>query len=148
MKIAVINGVNLNMLGIREKNVYGESTYEELVKGIEKFVAVNFKGVQLDFFQSNIEGEIVGKIHSCKDYDGIVLNAGAFTHYSYAILDAIKCVSAAPVIEVHLSNIAAREEFRRNSVIAPACAGSIAGLGADVYKLAITYFCAMMPKKA
>lgn len=144
MKIVIMNGVNLNMLGIREKNVYGDITLAEINKRLERFARENFStGVELEFFQSNIEGEIVNAIHKAALSDGVILNAGAFTHYSYAIHDAIKCIPTVPVIEVHMSNINAREEFRRISVIAPACIGSISGFGAESYKLAITYLAAL-----
>lgn len=136
MKFLVINGVNLNMTGIREKGVYGSRTLEEINERIAAYCKAN--GDEVDFYQSNIEGEICGKIQSCFDgsYDGVVLNAGAFTHYSYAIHDAIRCIST-PVVEVHMSNVHAREEFRSRSVISPACKGVIAGFGEKSYILAI-----------
>lgn len=136
MKIMVINGPNLNMLGVREKNIYGSKSYEDLISYIEE--CGKELNVQLDFYQSNIEGEIINCIQKCyfEKYDGIVINPGAFTHYSYAIHDAIKSVSI-NTIEVHLSNIHCREEFRKISVTAPACIGQISGLGEEGYVLAI-----------
>ena len=139
MKFLVINGVNLNMTGRREKGVYGSETLDEINGQIAAFCKKN--GDEVDFYQSNIEGELCGKIQSCIDGqdDGIVLNAGAFTHYSYALHDAIRCIST-PVIEVHMSNVHAREEFRRHSVISPACKGVIAGFGKNSYILALESF--------
>lgn len=139
MKFLVINGVNLNMTGIREKGVYGTKTLDEINADISAFCKKN--GDEVDFFQSNIEGEICSKIQSCIDggYDGIALNAGAFTHYSYAIHDAIKCITT-PVVEVHISNVHAREEFRNVSVISDACKGVIAGFGMNSYILALESF--------
>ncbi|MBQ9081070.1 MAG: type II 3-dehydroquinate dehydratase [Clostridia bacterium] len=139
MKFLVINGVNLNMTGMREKGVYGSQTLDEINAEISAFC--NKNGDSVEFYQSNLEGEICSKIQSCIDasYDGIALNAGAFTHYSYAIHDAIRCIST-PVIEVHMSNVHAREEFRRHSVISPACKGVIAGFGKNSYILALESF--------
>ena len=136
MKFLIINGVNLNMTGMREKGVYGSQTLEQINAEISAYAQAN--GDSVDFYQSNIEGEICTKIQSCfnENYDGIVLNAGAYTHYSYAIHDAIRCIST-PVVEVHMSNVHAREEFRHTSVIAPACKGVVAGFGKNSYVLAI-----------
>lgn len=134
-KYLIINGVNLNMLGIREPGIYGKNT----LKDLEDMVSGKAKelGVEVDFFQSNFEGEIVEKIHSAMGaYDGIIINPGAFTHYSYAIRDAFGSVKL-PVIEVHISNIHKREEFRHNSVIVPECIGQICGLGFKGYVLAL-----------
>ena len=133
MKLLFINGVNLNMTGTREKGVYGTQTLDE----INKQIAAHFKGDTCDFYQSNIEGEICTAIQQSqsKGYDGIVLNAGAFTHYSYAIRDAIAAVEV-PVVEVHLSNIHAREEFRNKSVLSEVCKGVICGFGKASYILA------------
>lgn len=134
-KYIVINGPNLNMLGTREPEVYGMSTLADLETGIKK--RASELGVETDFFQSNTEGEIINKIHEAyKKYNGIIINPGAFTHYSYAIYDAIACIDT-PVIEVHISNIHKREEFRRKSVTAPACVGQICGLGFKGYELAL-----------
>lgn len=135
MKILVINGVNLNMLGLREPEIYGG----EIIQDLENKISAYSKsiGVEVDFFQSNFEGEIVEKIHSAMGtYDGAVINPGAFTHYSYAIHDAIKSVNV-PFVEVHISNIYGREEFRHKSVTAAACVGQISGFGFKGYELAI-----------
>ena len=135
MKILVINGVNLNMLGKREPGIYGNDSLEALEKRVKEFS--EGIGIETDFFQSNFEGEIVEKIHSTMgEYDGVVINPGAFTHYSYAIHDAIRSVNV-PFVEVHISNIHTREEFRHKSVTAAACIGQICGLGFDGYELAI-----------
>ncbi len=134
-KYLVINGVNLNMLGIREPGIYGNSTLEDLEKNVRK--KADELGVEVDFFQSNFEGEIVEKIHSAMgNYNGIIINPGAFTHYSYAIRDAFGSVKM-DVIEVHISNIHKREEFRHTSVIVPECIGQICGLGFKGYELAL-----------
>lgn len=130
MKLLFINGVNLNMTGEREKNVYGGQTLAEINEEIKK----HFSGDECEFFQSNIEGEICGKIQSAK-CDGIILNAGAYTHYSIAIRDAISSVKT-PVVEVHMSNVHAREEFRHTSVLSAACKGVILGFGKNSYILA------------
>ena len=134
-KYLIINGVNLNMLGIREPGIYGKSTLKDLEASVgEKAKTL---GVEVDFFQSNFEGEIVEKIQSALGtYDGIIINPGAFTHYSYAIRDAFGSVKL-PVIEVHISNIHKREEFRHTSVIVPECIGQICGLGMKGYELAL-----------
>lgn len=130
MKLLFINGVNLNMTGVRERGVYGSQTLDE----INEEIAAHFKGAECEFFQSNIEGEICTKLHTAA-CDGIILNAGAFTHYSYAIRDAIASISI-PVVEVHMSNVFRREEFRHKSVISEVCAGTIAGFGKISYILA------------
>jgi 3-dehydroquinate dehydratase-2 len=133
MKIQIINGPNLNLLGIREPGVYGSSPFETFLDTLKK----QYPEIEISYYQSNSEGEIINKIHetgfSC---NGIVLNAGAYTHTSIAIHDAIKSVNV-PVIEVHISNVHARETFRHQSLIAPACKGIIAGFGLDSYRLAI-----------
>lgn len=118
------------MTGVRERGVYGSQTLDE----INEEIAAHFKGAECEFFQSNIEGEICTKLHTAA-CDGIILNAGAFTHYSYAIRDAIASISI-PVVEVHMSNVFRREEFRRKSVISEVCAGTIAGFGKISYILA------------
>ena len=135
MKFLVINGVNLNLLGVREPEKYGTLTLKDLEKSL---YAYSFElGVDLEMFQSNFEGEIVEKIHSSRgNIDGIVINAGAYTHTSVAIRDALAGVDI-PTIEVHLTNIYKREEFRHHSYIAPVAAGQISGLGFDGYKFAI-----------
>lgn len=136
-KYLVINGVNLNMLGIREPGIYGNSTLKDLENNITK--KAQELGVEVDFFQSNFEGEIVEKIHSALGvYDGIIMNPGAHTHYSYAIRDALGCVKI-DTIEVHISNIHKREEFRHTSVTVPECIGQICGLGFKGYELALEY---------
>jgi len=138
MKFLVLNGVNLNLTGRRETGVYGSETLEEINEELGRFVRE--QGHEADFFQSNSEGEICGKIQSSEGvYDGIVLNAGAYSHYSYAIRDAIAAVKT-PVVEVHMSNVCAREEFRRKSVLTEVCRGEILGLGKHVYRLALESF--------
>ncbi len=135
-KILVLLGPNLNMVGVREKGIYGTETAVSIENQIKEFALNN--GFSADIFQSNHEGDLIDKIHSAKDnnYEGVVINAGALTHYSYALRDAIACVKI-PFVEVHMSNIHAREEFRHTSVIAPVCAGQIAGFGKNSYFLAI-----------
>jgi 3-dehydroquinate dehydratase-2 len=135
-KILIINGPNLNMLGRRDPAVYGSETYDDLCVFI-KTEAAKLGFSDSEFFQSNSEGAIIDKIHEADgNFSGIILNAGAYTHYSYAIRDAIDAVRL-PVIEVHLSNVYARDEFRRKSVIAPVCKGSIAGFGKISYSAAL-----------
>ena len=134
-KILIINGPNLNMLGTREPEIYGSETLGD-INGLIKTYARELD-IKCEFFQSNCEGDIVSKIHTVmNEYDGCIINAGAYTHYSYAIFDAIKCIDK-PFIEVHLSNPQSREEFRHKSVIAPACVGTIAGFGKNSYILAL-----------
>ena len=138
MNILVLNGVNLNMTGRRERGVYGVQTLREINERIAAYAAE--RGVEVKFFQNNNEGELCTAIQSAQGrYDGIILNAGAFTHYSYAIRDAIAAVTV-PVVEVHMSNVHAREEFRRNSVLTPVCRGEILGFSADSYILALESF--------
>lgn len=135
MKISVINGPNINFLGIREPDIYGTLTYENLCNDIEKYAIKN--NVDIEFFQSNGEKEIIDYIQSTyKFVDGYVINPAAYTHYSIAILDAIKSVPN-PFVEVHISNIHSREDFRSKSVTSPACIGIISGFGEDSYKLGI-----------
>ena len=140
MKIMIINGPNLNMLGIREKNIYGTFTYEDLCKYIETYPNYKEKDIDFTFLQTNHEGEIVDYLHKAytEKYDGIVLNAGGYTHTSVAIHDAIKAVSI-PTVEVHISNIHAREEFRKVCMTSPACVGQITGLGKLGYVLAVEF---------
>jgi 3-dehydroquinate dehydratase-2 len=133
-KIAVINGPNMNMLGTREPEKYGDRTLADIEGEIAR--AAESLGAECEFFQSNGEGELVTAIQRAGSSRGIILNAGAYTHYSVAIRDAVAAV-AAPAIEVHISNVHAREEFRRVSVIAPVCRGVIAGFGALSYILAL-----------
>ena len=137
MNFYIINGPNLNFLGIREPEIYGDMTLEALNEKIEVFAEKNGNTVQ--FFQSNHEGEIIDYIQEAHhaEADGIIINPAAYTHYSYAIHDALKGATP-PTIEVHLSNIHTREEFRKDSVTAPACVGQIAGFGAEGYLLAIS----------
>lgn len=130
MKLLFINGVNLNMNGLREREIYGGETLDAM----NLRIAAHFAGDECEFYQSNIEGEICNKLHSA-DCDGIILNAGAYSHYSYAIRDAIAAIKI-PVVEVHMSNILSREEFRRTSVLSEVCKGVICGFGANGYILA------------
>ncbi len=134
-KILVIHGPNLNLLGEREPGVYGSSGIDVLNENI--IDRAKAEGLECEIFQSNHEGAIIDRLHSARtSFDGVVINAGAYTHYSYAIRDAIAAIKI-PVIEVHISNIDAREPFRTNSVIAPVCRGSICGLGFMSYYLAV-----------
>lgn len=137
MKFLFINGVNLNLTGRREKGVYGTRTLSD----INADISAHFAEDECLFYQSNIEGEICTRLHAAADegVDGIILNAGAFTHYSYAIRDAIASIDV-PVVEVHMSNVHAREEFRHTSVISAVCRGVIAGFGKDSYILAAQSF--------
>lgn len=137
MKFLFINGVNLNMTGRREKGVYGTRTLSD----INADISAHFAEDECLFYQSNLEGEICTRLHVAADegVDGIILNAGAFTHYSYAIRDAIASIDV-PVVEVHMSNVHAREEFRHASVISAVCRGVIAGFGKDSYILAAQSF--------
>ncbi len=136
-KVLLLLGPNLNLVGIREKEIYGETAAD----AIEKAVAAYGKeiGIEVDIYQSNWEGAIIDKIHEARTkYDAVIINPGALTHYSYAIRDAIAGVSI-PFIEVHMSNIHTREEFRHKSVTAPVCVGQIAGFGAKGYDMALDY---------
>ena len=137
MKFLVMNGVNLNLTGKREKSVYGSETLEQINAKIAAYAAEN--GDSVDFYQSNVEGELVNKLHEAylqKAYDGILFNAGAFTHYSYALRDAIAAIDI-PVAEVHMSNVHAREEFRHTSVFSEVCKGVVCGFGAASYIAAL-----------
>ena len=135
MNVLVINGPNLNLLGVREPDLYGKQDYAALVSLVEETCAQEGLGVEV--YQSNHEGDIVDKIQAALGkFDGIVINPGAYTHYSYAIRDAIAAVRL-PCVEVHMSNVHAREEFRHKSVIGPVCAGVIAGFGKQSYLLAV-----------
>lgn len=137
MKFLVINGVNLNLTGKREKGVYGNATLDEMNEKIATYCKQN--NDEVEFYQSNIEGELVNKIHEAflqRTCDAIVLNAGAFTHYSYALRDAIAAIDI-PVAEVHISNVHAREAFRHNSVLSEVCKGVVCGFGVGSYLAAI-----------
>lgn len=135
LKLLIINGPNLNLLGARQPEIYGKRTFEDFLAELR----LQFPGIELDYFQSNHEGAIIDRLHRLNtETRGVILNAGALTHYSYAIADAISAMSA-PVVEVHISNVYARESFRRHSVLAPVCQGSISGLGLDGYRLAILH---------
>lgn len=137
MKIMVINGPNINMTGIREKGIYGKKTYEQIKEMIEAEALK--RNVQIEVLQSNHEGEIIDFIQRAyfEQFDGIIINPGAYTHTSYAISDALRSVEMIPAIEVHLSNVHAREEFRRISKTAPACAAQMCGFGEYGYILAM-----------
>ncbi|MDR1763765.1 MAG: type II 3-dehydroquinate dehydratase [Dysgonamonadaceae bacterium] len=136
MKIQIINGPNLNLLGVREPEIYGSVSFDSYLNILKK----QFPDVEIAYFQSNSEGGIIDKLHETGfSSDGIVLNAGAYTHTSLAIHDAIKSIKT-PVIEVHISNVHSREKIRRKSLISAACKGVIAGFGMDSYRLAINYF--------
>jgi len=133
MRIQIINGPNLNLLGTREKEIYGEISFEKYLKLLHE----HYPDMQIDYYQSNVEGEIINKLHEVGvEYDGIILNAAGYTHTSVAIADAIKAIKR-PVVEVHISNVFAREEIRQISLIAKNCLGSISGFGLDSYRLAV-----------
>lgn len=143
MKILILNGPNLNLLGIREKSVYGSRSFEDYFEELKE----NFSGLELTYFQSNTEGVLIDKLHELGfSYKGIIMNAGAYTHTSVALSDAIKAIEA-PVVEVHISNVYAREAFRHKSMLAPYCVGSISGFGLESYRLALQYFERLKPKK-
>lgn len=137
-KIIVINGPNINILGKRELEIYGNLSYNDLVNELKSYA--KDRGANLDEFQSNSEGAIIDKLQELIDgvYDAVIINPAAYSHYSYAIYDALKAIKIKKV-EVHLTNILARDEFRKNSVTAEACDGVISGFGFDSYKLAIDY---------
>lgn len=138
MKLIIINGPNLNLLGTRETTVYGTQSFESYFAALQK----RYPAVELTCYQSNVEGELINKLHETGfDHDGIIINAGGYTHTSVALRDAIASIKA-PVIEVHISNVFAREEFRHHSLIAPKCKGSISGFGMDSYRLALESFLA------
>ena len=137
MKYLILNGVNLNLTGKREQSVYGTQTLDEINAKIASFCKAN--GDEVDFYQSNIEGVLVNQLHEAflqKSYDAIIFNAGAFTHYSYALRDAIAAIDI-PVVEVHMSNVHAREDFRHVSVLSSVCKGVVCGFGANSYIAAI-----------
>ncbi len=133
MKIQVINGPNINLLGKREPSIYGSTSFEDYLRTLR----ADYPALRIDYYQSNVEGEMINKLHEVGfEYDGIVLNAGAYTHTSIALQDAIRAITA-PVIEVHISNVHKREEFRHKSMISCACLGVICGFGLDSYRLAV-----------
>jgi 3-dehydroquinate dehydratase-2 len=133
MKIQIINGPNLNLLGRREPGIYGQSSFDEYLPKLQ----AKFPDVEITYFQSNIEGELIDKMQEVGfDYDGIVLNAGAYTHTSVALQDCIRSLKC-PTVEVHISNVHKREEFRHHSFISCACLGVICGFGLDSYRLAV-----------
>lgn len=136
--LAIINGPNLNLLGRRQTEIYGENSFDEFLFNLHK----DFPDIEIEYFQSNFEGEIIDKIQHLafgrSDCEGIVINPGAFTHYSYAIADALAAIEL-PIVEVHISNILKREEFRHKSVTAPHCIGVITGFGLQSYNLAISF---------
>ena len=137
MKIIIINGPNLNLLGTREPSVYGNESMDDYLARLRK----RFPNIEIEYYQSNIEGEMIDKIHEVGFEDtGIILNAGAYTHTSIALQDAIRAVTA-PVVEVHISNVHKREEFRHKSMISCACLGVICGFGLDSYRLAVEALC-------
>ena len=136
MNLIIINGPNLNLLGVREKSIYGEKSFEEYLPVLKS----KYPNLKLDYYQSNVEGELINKLHEVGfSFDGIILNAGGYTHTSVALGDAVTAIKT-KVVEVHISNIFAREDYRHVSFIGKNCAGSISGLGLKGYELAIEYF--------
>ncbi len=136
MKVQIINGPNLNLLGIREKSIYGDAGFDEYFRDMQE----KFSVIDLEYFQSNVEGEIINKLHEVGfSYDGIILNAGGYTHTSVAIADAIAAIRT-PVVEVHISNIYAREEYRHVSLTGKNCKGVLTGFGLEGYRLALESF--------
>lgn len=133
MKIIIINGPNLNLLGTREKSIYGDTSFEAFFEKLQG----DFKEIELSYYQSNVEGELINKLHETGfSYDAIILNAGGYTHTSVAISDAIAAITT-PVIEVHISNVYARESYRHTSILSKNCKGIIVGFGLESYRLAI-----------
>ena len=133
MKILIVNGPNLNLLGRREPGIYGQTSFDDFLPQLRQ----RYPDIEIDYFQSNVEGVLIDKMQEVGfDFDGIVLNAGAYTHTSVALHDCIRSIKA-PVIEVHISNVHQREEFRHKSMISSACRGVICGFGLDSYRLAI-----------
>ena len=136
LQIAIVNGPNLNLLGVREPDIYGNQSFDQYVAQLKE----RYPLVQLHCYQSNVEGELINYLHSCMGkMHGIVLNAGAYTHTSIAIADAVSAIGI-PVVEVHISNVLAREDYRKTSFISSKCVGSISGLGMEGYALAVQYF--------
>ncbi len=137
VKLIIINGPNLNLLGIRDTAIYGNVSFDEFLSKLRN----DFPSDEIEYFQSNVEGEIINKLHEVGfNYDGIIMNAGGYTHTSVSIADAVEAIKT-PVVEVHISNIFAREDYRHISLIAPKCKGSISGFGLDSYRLAVESFC-------
>lgn len=139
MKLLIVNGPNLNLLGQREKSIYGESSFEEFLDGLRR----RFPSVDFEYYQSNVEGELINCLHEfgLGKADGIILNAGGYTHTSVALSDAVAAIQT-PVVEVHISNIYAREEYRHHSLLTKNCRGLIAGFGMESYSLAVKFFVA------
>lgn len=139
MRIQIVNGPNLNLLGVREPGIYGSASFESYLPALQ----ARYPDVEIDYFQSNIEGALIDKMQEVGfHHDGIILNAGAYTHTSVALHDCIRSLKA-PVVEVHISNVHQREEFRHHSMISSACAGVICGFGLDSYRLALEALLAM-----
>jgi 3-dehydroquinate dehydratase-2 len=135
MKIIIINGPNLNLLGVRERSIYGGTSFDDYMQQLR----AQFPQVELEYYQSNVEGELINKLHETGfSYDGIILNAGGYTHTSVAISDAIAAINT-PVFEVHISNIYSREDYRHKSLLSKNCIGILSGLGLDGYSLALTH---------
>ncbi|MFM9057255.1 MAG: type II 3-dehydroquinate dehydratase [Bacteroidota bacterium] len=142
MRIEIVNGPNLNLLGVREQHVYGGVGFDDFLVDLRE----TFPGLEIGYFQSNVEGELINHLHAIGfSADGILLNAGGYTHTSVALSDAIAAISS-PVIEIHISNIYAREEFRHKSLLAPRCVGLICGLGLEGYRLGLRYFSGLPAK--
>ena len=136
MRLIIINGPNLNLLGVREKEIYGGESFEEYLDKLKK----KYSKIDFEYFQSNVEGEIINKLHDAGfSGDGIILNAGGYTHTSVAIGDAVKAIKT-PVVEVHISNVYAREDYRQHSFLSKNCKGVIVGFGLDSYRLAVESF--------
>jgi len=136
MNLIIINGPNLNLLGVREKEVYGEQSFEAYLKELK----TRHPGIKIDYYQSNVEGELINELHKAGfTYNGIILNAGGYTHTSVALADAVAAIKT-PVVEVHISNIFAREDFRHVSYLGRHCAGSISGFGLKGYEMAVKFF--------
>lgn len=143
MKLLILNGPNLNLLGVREKSVYGSRSFEDYFEELK----TAFPDLDLEYFQSNTEGALIDKLHEVGfSYQGILFNAGAYTHTSVALMDAISAITT-PVVEIHISNVFAREAFRHKSLLAGKCLGSISGFGLESYRLALQYFLSLKPKK-
>lgn len=144
MKILVINGINLCMTGKRDTDIYGTESLDDINKRLKRWASE--KGIELSFFSTNYEGAMAEKLHAArKEFDGVVMNAGAWSHYSVGLRDAISAAGV-PVVEVHMSNVYAREEFRHTQVLAPVCVGQISGFGADSYRLGVEAMVAYLEK--